>query len=904
MKTFEEIHREGDYDLSRWLNNAEKYRAHKKAGPSENSGMIYESLGQHIGLTLRYFVRIISQNGIEEIINSLIVDILKQHNIYSDKNAGFFKSLIFNVIFFHDFGKINDLFQKKKMDNPNIRLNRSKDANHSDLGATFYELYHIGLIRRGYSKGSAVVFQILAAIFANIIRQHHGNIEVKSRAAKEMDRESENIREFNDIFILNRDAELYFDEFTEIFSVSISIDEAEKNRSDFSKLFEKLQARDSLFFLLKLSFSLLTAADYLATNEFMTGEAVDDFGVIDREFIDHLTSRTHSIHYNRKMLDNIDELRERDTSGLERSNKNLNILRCKLAAEVVSRIRQNPDQRLFYIEAPTGAGKTNLSALAACEILNCRSDIKHIYYVFPFINLITQTKEFFSKELGVPADKMTELHSRASDDRGGEDYKGEWRDYLNHLFVNYPLVFLTHVKFFDALKTNKKTANYLMHSLSNSIVIIDELQSYPAVHWDKVNYLLGEYARRFNITFIVMSATLPYIGQLDIITEKDNFVKLVDDKSVYFNNSNFKDRVDIIFELFDKQIDSEYSVLIDKIFNESEARYKAEGKVRTVVEFITKRRAREFFDIAINDDRFRDYQVVLLTGTLLEPRRKEIIREIKSGRVGEKYLLVATQVIEAGVDIDMDIGFKDKASPDFDEQLAGRINRNASKNGCRLFIFNTGDEDTVYKKDLRFTNNQEIRGMDVYRNTLAKKDFKGFYDKVCELIINNNDNPYMDGTARSYKCDIERLDFEDIDRKFRLIENESMSVYVPLDIPSGAFADSELEFLKSINPEIIIDGEVRGEAVFDAYIEALTGQPMGSNNEFRARTLTKRRFGSIISQFLFSVSANPYSLRELAAIASLKEKHGYLYMEAWQEIYSYENGMENLKDIEKECMML
>lgn len=59
-------------------------------------------------------------------------------------------------------------------------------------------------------------------------------------------------------------------------------------------------------------------------------------------------------------------------------------------------------------------------------------------------------------------------------------------------------------------------------------------------------------------------------------------------------------------------------------------------------------------------------------------QEKEIIDFIKNIH-NKNVLLVTTQVVEAGVDIDMDIGFKEKSLVDSDEQLAGRINRNSSR---------------------------------------------------------------------------------------------------------------------------------------------------------------------------------------------------------------------------------
>ena len=87
-------------------------------------------------------------------------------------------------------------------------------------------------------------------------------------------------------------------------------------------------------------------------------------------------------------------------------------------------------------------------------------------------------------------------------------YGSEIKNLIDNLFVNYPFALLTHIKFFDVLKSNSKNSNYLLHRFANSIVIIDELQAYSPEHWDKIKYYISKYSELFNIRFIIMSATL------------------------------------------------------------------------------------------------------------------------------------------------------------------------------------------------------------------------------------------------------------------------------------------------------------------------------------------------------------------------------------------------------------
>ena len=123
-------------------------------------------------------------------------------------------------------------------------------------------------------------------------------------------------------------------------------------------------------------------------------------------------------------------------------------------------------------------------------------------------------------------------------------YGDKTQDYIDRLFALYPVCVLSHVKFFDMLKGNRKEMNYLFHRLANSVVVIDELQTYNPLLWDKMYYLIEQYARFFNVRFILMSATLPKIGKLNVpLTQKTEFVDLLPRAREYIVNPNFAGRV-------------------------------------------------------------------------------------------------------------------------------------------------------------------------------------------------------------------------------------------------------------------------------------------------------------------------------------------------------------------------
>src|SRR5690606_25518406 len=92
-------------------------------------------------------------------------------------------------------------------------------------------------------------------------------------------------------------------------------------------------------------------------------------------------------------------------------------------------------------------------------------------------------------------------------------------------------------------------------------------------------------------------------------------------------------------------------------------------------------------------------------------------------------LLITTQVVEAGVDIDMDMGFKNRSIIDSEEQLAGRVNRNVKKQGCTVYLFDLDDASIIYGQDRRFRETRRSLEED-YFILLQTKRFDVLYEKV------------------------------------------------------------------------------------------------------------------------------------------------------------------------------
>ena len=148
----------------------------------------------------------------------------------------------------------------------------------------------------------------------------------------------------------------------------------------------------------------------------------------------------------------------------------------------------------------------------------------------------------------------------------------------------------------------------------------------------------------------------------------------------------------------------------------------------------------------------------------------------------------------------MDIGFKDKSIIDSEEQIAGRINRNAKKLGAKLYIFNTGDAQTIYRNDLRYRLHLSAKQ---YFEILNKKEFDFYYQLVFEQINKDNGNEYLAGQLSEFISFIDANDFKSVSNSFQLIKNNSISIFVPLKIITKYFTRGDIKISQKKNGAVV-----------------------------------------------------------------------------------------------------
>lgn len=749
-------------NISSIIKNDELFYAHKKENEKE-------TLINHIDLCNKYFLKIFDAKKLDKIFANFEINYL---NELDEKGILLFRKLLLNVVNFHDIGKVNPLFQSVKMDNiiknkNNIKDNNEISSKHSLLSSVIYIdkfLGEVNYYRRLNKKQYDLLLQILV-LNSYVISRHHGNLSEFSDFYELFNPEDPKDG-IKTIEFINKNYEFLFNKEFDINKVFIY-----KKIKNVSRNLIKNQKDKSIFIYtyIKLVYSLLVASDFYATNEFMNNVETKSFGNIENIDEFYKVYKESEIYKSIRDYENISYNKEKDLT----KEQDINVLRSEMFLDSEKELIKNIKNNIFFLEAPTGSGKSNTAINLSFKIFEEDKNIKKIYYVYPFNTLIEQNinsfEKMFTKDVlskvsvinSVSPIKIEKdlLNLEEKEDMGDFNYYS--KAFLDRQFLNYPIILTTHVSLFDTLFGSTKEKCFAFHQLSNSVIVLDEIQSYKNTIWTEIITFLYNISKILNIKIIIMSATLPNLSFLLDNSNDLSVVNLINDREKYFSNSLFKDRVVVNYDLIDKDIDDLFNSIKENSKNK-----------KILVEFIKKQSAYDFYDRLKEED----LEVELLTGDDNIVERQRILDKINTL---DEIILVSTQVIEAGVDIDMDIGYKDISKLDSEEQFMGRINRSCKKSGL-VYFFNIDNGSLIYKNDLRINKKFTLENDDI-KEILVNKNFSSYYEEIMKSLKDNFNNRLSDCNLDKFFLDnVCKLDFNNIEKRMKLIEDDNykMSIYL------------------------------------------------------------------------------------------------------------------------------
>jgi len=717
----------------------------------------------------------------------------KEYNLSNFINKDILKNICYINGLTHDFGKATKFFQdyiNEQDENIKTKLKNKPQTHHSFLSSVFtYYLVKEYLTHKNVLKSK--FYEYLPIICFIIVKRHHGNlINAIDETYGLKDRIENLLIQINTIDIKELD-KFYFshinffknNHYLELFKEGIEDIIEDINKKE-KRLLRKLKEEKIIFYYLVmlLLFSILLDSDK--------------------------TDAANLEYIKRKKIekDIVENYKLTKFNNNSRSN-NINKIRNKIYNEVVSFLNTiNLDKnKILSINVPTGLGKTLTSlsfSIKLKEKLEKEKNINpRIIYTLPFLSIIDQNANVFSEILNDPPSNILLKHHHLSEinyniENEFENIKSEKDVLIDQLFIegwNSEIIVTTFMQFFHSILSNKNRMIRKFHNITNSIVILDEIQSIPHKYWLLMKQIIVFLAKYFNIYFIFVTATQPLIFNKN----KNEIFSLLKNECEYFNKLN---RINLHYITKEINLEDFKSILKNDLMNNPNKNF--------LIVLNTIKSSKNVYEFIKNKIKNHNKSnIYYLSSNIYPYERLDRIRNIKNENKKRK-IVVSTQLIEAGVDVDFDIVYRDFAPFDCINQVSGRCNRNSlnqkgevkivriiDSNTKRLFCSYIYDSFLISKTENVFQhlndnnkNNVILSENNFYNliNTYFEEVNKGIsYDISLQLLDN-----------------LKNINFSNL-TEFRLIENDFDKINVFIEF------DDRAEFVLKRFKKIISDENLK-----------------------------------------------------------------------------------------------
>lgn len=565
--------------------------------------------------------------------------------------------VLFLLGLFHDIGKADPLFQQKLTTNPDTHV------DHSYAGAryTFTNIMQV----RGYDVFTDTIAYVIAA--------HHGMFDIYEPEVIYSNKlfARMNLKEGYDYATVENFAKELESELPQYGYRNLKhlIEKAYQNYQEATNKLHPKDETEQKFYqgaFVRLYLGFLKNADILDTINAYRQE-VQPRTLAEKNVLNH--------HYLSAI--------ETKYSQFANPTTALNQTRTLLANTIKNRGALDTTG-IYRLDLPTGAGKTNLSMRYAFHQMVYQNKSRFLY-VAPFLSILEQNAAEIRRTVGDSG--VTEHHSNAIIDDSilGRYCTDSWDDQI---------ILTTMVQFFQTLFKTRSGNVRRFANLTNSIIVLDEVQSLPISVTHNFNLIANFMAYVMNTTLVLCTATQPpyddphvshkliYGGHNwehpDLVTMTDSERKSFERTSI----TKFKH-------------DDSYANL-NEIAN---AIVSKAGSVLAIVN--TKKTVANLYDL-ISQKTTR--KLFYLSTNMCAQHRLDLLKEIKECLAQNKPIIcISTQLIEAGVDVDFEYVFRSYAGLDSLVQANGRCNREGHRTRGHMTIFNLGsaDENISHLADIK-----------------------------------------------------------------------------------------------------------------------------------------------------------------------------------------------------------
>ncbi len=537
------------------------------------------------------------------------------------------------------------------------------------------------------------------------------------------------------------------------------------------------ESKFAMSFFIRILYSCLVDADFLDTEAFMQGGQqnlrgrYDPLEMLLKKFEDYV-----KIHFLEPV--------ERDTS-VKVANSKIIAARNEILQECMEKGKCN-GQGLYTLTVPTGGGKTIASMGFALQH-TVEHQMKRIIYVIPYTSVIDQNGQVFESILGEK--NVVEHHSGITDEWKDFD-TSEMNEISEEVYIHRkalatenwdaPVIVTTAVQFFESLYGNRSSQCRKLHNLANSVIIFDEAQTLPVAYLKPCIAAMAQLVKNYKSTIVLCTATQPALEALFQVYVPQYKMQEICEKSKrlfgIFKRTQILDQGEISKEELINQLYKEKQILC--IVNRrklAQEFYEAIAKNDVLAEneiFIQE-------EMFMNNTEAIDDGNYCLTTLLCPADRKRKFEEIKKRlKEGKTCRVIATSLVEAGVDLDFPKVYRQEAGLDSLIQSAGRCNREGKHlvEESKVYSFRlTGEENRFLAQNI--ISLQETWH---YYKEIDEPDAIAYYFKFFRNLLgqeNLDQKGILDGFEKG--IDGSCFPFAKIKEKFRLIENIMKTVLIP-----------------------------------------------------------------------------------------------------------------------------
>ena len=486
-------------------------------------------------------------------------------------------------------------------------------------------------------------------------------------------------------------------------------------------------------FFTRMLYSCLVDADFLDTEAFMKGRQIRQSPLTDMQTLFARLEQYISGWWSPKT---------------ELNRKRCEILRtCLKQGEVTAR-------GLYTLTVPTGGGKTVSSLAFALQHARTQG-LERVIYVIPYTSIIEQNAQVFRDILG---DEAVLEHHSAVQYEVDEDGNDQPRDYQKALATenwDLPVVVTTAVQFFESLFANRSSQCRKLHNLANAVIIFDEAQMIPIDYLRPCVAAIAQLVQHYRATAVLCTATQPALEPLFAEFAPTLKIREIcrDTQSLYrfFRRTTLENLGKVTQEELMDHLNRHAQVLCvvnrRKFAQQVYAQWPEQGSY-------------------------------CLTTLLCPQHRKQKLKEIRQRlQAGLPCRVVSTSLIEAGVDVDFPVAYREEAGLDSILQTAGRCNREGKRTAqqSRVYVFRTEQGAPQMLRQ----NVASMRSvMDQCSDPASPEAIEQYFSFYRRLRGDEqlDRKGILDAFARGIEGSC--FPFASVAREFQLIENTTRTVYV------------------------------------------------------------------------------------------------------------------------------